>query len=335
MNLNNLTATVNKSAGKLVFWTKRNSPELLCISAIFTAAASIVLACKATTKVNEVLKESNERINDIHTCMKDEDLIDNGDYSKKQARKDLILIYSKTGLKLIKLYAPSIFSFSLSVAAIFGSHKIMKGRNLALAAAYSTIESGYRNYRERVKNKFGEEIEKEIFYDIHEETIKVKKKDENGNDIEIEETVKVPHYNHEDDCNVLLFDTANKNWEKSGRLNLDFLLMQEKFLNQKFRTYGYLFLYEVYDALGVDLSTIDIRKRQASHVLGWIYDPEDNTRDNYVSFGLHDELGNLNQKALDMSMYGERNVFLEFNTDGDILTGGNNEKKTFMKYVKC
>lgn len=334
MSLNNITAMVNKSAGKLLFWAKRKSPELLCVSAIVTAATSIILACKATTKVNDILKESNERIEDIRKCMNDKDLIENGDYSRKQARKDLALVYSKTGLKVLKLYAPSIISFSLSVGAMLSSHKIMKSRNLALAAAYSTIESGYRNYRERVKNRFGEEIEKELFYDIREDVIKVKKKDEDGNEIEVEEKVKVPHYNHEDDCNVLLFDAVNKNWEKNGRLNLDFLLMQEKWLNQKFKAYGYLFLYEVYDALGVDWTTLDIRKRQASHVLGWIYDPEDKTRDNYISFGLHDELGNLNHKAIEMSMYGERNIFLEFNTDGDILTGGADGRKTFMQYVK-
>ena len=75
------------------------------------------------------------------------------------------------------------------------------------------------------------------------------------------------------------------------------------------------------------------RKTQAARVLGWIYDPADDTIDSYVSFGLADKEGNLNQETMDMLRAGERSIYLEFNPDGDILTGSNG-RKTFAKYAR-
>jgi len=44
-------------------------------------------------------------------------------------------------------------------------------------------------------------------------------------------------------------------------------------------------------------------------------------------------LGNLTEDAMLMLRQGERNVWLEFNPDGDILTGSN-DRKTFMQFAK-
>ena len=51
-------------------------------------------------------------------------------------------------------------------------------------------------------------------------------------------------------------------------------------------------LHEVYEDVGIDISSLGDNKAQASRVLGWIYDPEDTSRDSYISFGLFDRFGN-------------------------------------------
>lgn len=329
--LKNIGSAVKLAGSKTVFWTKKNSPEILLVTGIITAGASLAFAVKASLDIGSVTKPANKKLKELKTKF-DDQVADNDINGQKETTKEIAKTYLKTGAEITKRYAPSAILFGISMASFVGSHNIIKGRNLALAAAYTTIESGYRNYRDRVKARFGEDIEREIFQDIREETIKTTKIDDDGNEVEVEEVAKVPHVDVDSDF-VYLFDCSNSNWEKNGKLNLDWLIMQERFLNEKLRANGYLFLKDVYNALDIEPSILGSRKLQASRVIGWIYDPKDTTRDNYISFGLSDREGNLNERAMNMVRYGERNVFIEFNPDGDILTG-NNGQKTFMNYAR-
>ena len=43
--------------------------------------------------------------------------------------------------------------------------------------------------------------------------------------------------------------------------------------------------------------------------------------------------GNLNAETMKLLKNGERNIWLEFNPDGDILTGSN-DRSTFMKFAR-
>ena len=66
---------------------------------------------------------------------------------------------------------------------------------------------------------------------------------------------------------------------------------------------------DVYDMLGFP-------KTKAGQIVGWVYDENDNTRDNFVDFGFT----NINkEKCRDFVNGYERNVILDFNVDGNIL----------------
>ena len=155
--------------GKIGFWGKQKSPELLVAGAIIAAAGSIILAVKATPKAEIVVAKANKQIKQIKTDMHDDNKIANKEYSVSLGKKELTKVYAKTSLELGKLYLPTAIGFGLTVTGILGSHKIMKGRNMALAAAYTTLENGYRSYRERVATKIGDLAEKDIFRDVREE----------------------------------------------------------------------------------------------------------------------------------------------------------------------
>lgn len=314
--------SIRRFGGKTVLWTKRNSPELLTAGGIIMSAVAIVLACKATTKLDEKVKPHNEKIDAIKNAIKKEEEEQKGLYPVEQGKQDLTKEYVKTAWEITKLYAPSAITFTLSVASILSSHKIMKGRNVALAAAYSTMQDAFNKYRQRVADKIGEEAEKDVYNNVQKATEKVINDDGDGSSSE-EETTKA---NKEDNPWVYLFDQANPNWNKNGGLNLDFLLMTERYMNQKLKVQGYLFMSDVYDALCIPENQLTDKQLQGSRVVGWIYDPDDKTRDNYVSFGLTDEHGILNHDAMDLKRHWESNIWLEFNPDGDILTGNNGQK---------
>lgn len=134
-------------------WTKQHSPELLLAAGITTSASSVALAVLATKKLDKVMKPHRENIVTIHDAM------DNSEEDpglKRRLRK----VYVKMAWDLTKLYAPSVISFGLSTASLVASHNIMRGRNIALAAAAATLKGGYDAYRAKVAEKLGDEAEK-------------------------------------------------------------------------------------------------------------------------------------------------------------------------------
>lgn len=334
--MNKLVSTVGTSLtvnyNRFKFWSRRNSPELLVATSILAGTGAIVLAVKATLKVEPVLLKANKDISEVKVKLSDQNAIANGHYSKEEGRKELTKVYGKTFLQLTKLYGPSAACFGVSVGTLLGSHNIMKGRMAGLAAAYTTIDNAFSSYRGRVQDKIGVQAEKDIYSNKYKDVREITVEDKDGNFKDVTRKIKVPHADEDSDF-TLVFAADNPEWERSGKLNIDYLLLRERYLNDRFIRQGHMFLWDVYKDLGVEPGSISPNKLQASKVLGWIYDPEDETRDNYISFGLADKKGNLTEEAHEIAL--GRNgydIFLEFNPDGDILTGAGN-KKTFMKYT--
>ena len=88
-----------------------------------------------------------------------------------------------------------------------------------------------------------------------------------------------------------------------------FLRKTERWANDYLKSHGYLFLNDVYKALG-------FQPTRAGQVVGWIYDPINPVGDNYVSFGID----NLYDNGVRLFVNGnESAVWLDFNVDGDIL----------------
>lgn len=306
MNKTGMKINVKTAAKKAMFNVKKHSPEILIVAGIAGVVTSAVMACKATMKVNEVLAETKENINKVHDVMADQGVSEK-EYSKEDSARDLAIIYGKAGVKLAKLYGPAIALGGLSLTAIVCSNNILRKRNVALAAAYTAIDTSYKQYRSRVIEKFGENVDREMKYDIKAVQIEEKTVDENGKKKTVKKTVEVVNpYDYSDYARF--FDVGNPNWEKDSEYNLMFLKRQQAYANDKLKANGYLFLNEVYDMLGIP-------KSKAGQVVGWIYDPENGTGDNYVDFGIY----NVNREAARDFVNGyERTILLDFNVDGNI-----------------
>ena len=306
MNKTGMKITIKTAAKKAMFNVKKHSPEILIVAGIAGVVTSAVMACKATMKVNEVLAETKENINKVHDVMADQGISEK-EYSKEDSARDLAIIYGKAGVKLVKLYGPAIALGGLSLTAIVCSNNILRKRNVALAAAYTAIDTSYKQYRSRVIEKFGENVDREMKYGIKAVQIEEKTVDENGKKKTVKKTVEVVNpYDYSDYARF--FDVGNPNWEKDSEYNLMFLKRQQAYANDKLKANGYLFLNEVYDMLGIP-------KSKAGQVVGWIYDPENGSGDNYVDFGIY----NVNREAARDFVNGyERTILLDFNVDGNI-----------------
>lgn len=301
---NEIMKSVSSTVSKVTIQLKKHSPEILVVAGVVGTVASTVLACKATTKLSTLMDESKKDIEAVHKCANDKELAEQ--YSKEDAKKDLVIIYAQTGMKLAKLYAPSAVLGALSITSIVTSHNILKKRNAALAAVCANGAKAFNEYRGRVVERFGEEVDKELRYNIKAKKFEETVKDpETGREKKVKSTVGIASPNVNDYARF--FDETCANYEPGNMdYNLAYLRAQQQFANDRLRVEGYLFLSDVYEALG-------IKRTKMSQTVGWVYRPENPDGDNFVDFGILET----NRETEDGGY--EKAILLEFNVDGPIL----------------
>lgn len=294
--------TIKNNINKMIFSIKKNSPEVLIVAGVIGTVSGAVLACYKTTKINDIFDKHKSKIDEIHR-EKSEGIVDD----QKTVNKALTKAYISTGFDVVKLYAPAFVLEAVSLTAIISSNNILKQRNIALSAAYAILDKGFSDYRERVVDRFGDEIDKQLRFNINEEEIEEKKVNKNGKEITKKTTItKFDPTTISDYARI--FDETNPNWEKNSEFNLNFLKVQEAFANDKLKACGRLFLNDVYDMLGFE-------KTKAGQIIGWVYDEEHPIGDNFVDFGIYN-MDNPRTRAF-VNGY-ERNILLDFNVDGNI-----------------
>lgn len=304
MKKNEIMKTMTSMVHKTTFKMKKYSPEILIVAGVIGTVASTVLACKATTKLSTIMDESKNDIEAIHKCSEDENMADQ--YSKEDAKKDLAIVYAQTGLKVAKLYAPAVTLGVLSITGIVASNQILRKRNVALAAAYATVDKTFKEYRSRVIDRFGEQVDKELRYNIKAKKFEEMVTDpETGKEKKVKSTVEVA--DPTSSPFVMFFDeTTSKAYEENDDYNRMTLRATQQLANDKLHTDGYLFLNDVYDALG-------IQRTKMGQIVGWVDKPDDEGRDGYVDFRVIET----NRETEDGGY--KKAWLLDFNVDGNIL----------------
>ena len=307
MKLNELTTTATRAFHRAGFQLKKHSPEILVVTGVVGTVVSAVMACKATTKVSTITNKAKEDINAIHTCANDPALAE--EYTKEDSQKDLAIVYAQTGVQLAKLYAPAIVLGTLSITGILVGHNILRKRNLALAAAYTAVDTGFKQYRGRVIERFGDQLDKELKYDIKAKEIEETVVDKKGKEKTVTKTIEVADPIAAMTPYTYCFDEYCMGWERDAERNKFFLLQQQDYANELLKAKGRLFLNEVLEMLGLP-------KCRAGQTVGWVYSEDNPIGDNYVDFGIFDIHCEANRNFVNGR---EKSIWLTFNVDGDIL----------------
>lgn len=304
MNKTEIVKKASSAFGKVNIKLRKHSPELLIAAGVVGTVVGTVLACKATTKLSTILDESKNNIETIHKCKNDKEMEDR--YSQEDAKKDLAIVYAQTGVKIVKLYAPAVVLGTISIAGIVASNNILRKRNVALAAAYATVDKSFKEYRSRVVERFGDDVDKELRYNIKAKKIEEMIKDpESGKEKKSKTTVNVAAPTVDDYARF--FDKTCRHYEENMNYNLMLLRSQQQLANDKLVADGFLFLSDVYDMLG-------ITRTKMSQSVGWIYKPDGNSNgDNFVDFGVM-----VVKRETEDGGY-EDAILMNFNVDGPIL----------------
>lgn len=288
----------------------KHSPEILMGVGTVGVITASVMACVQTRKLDDVLNEHEAHLDRVKNLReKSAEIGEPQNYGK-----ETVMVYGNTTLRIARLYALPLTIGAASLICFFGAHKILNKRFLALAAAYNTLDAGFKQYRGRVTERFGEEVEKQIRYGITSKDVEETVVDENGEEKTVKKTVDVA------DCGsapyVRYLTRHNKMWDRSPDVIKFRLLAEQRAANDKLkarsrtnpRHVGMLTFNEVLESMD-----FDIPDDGSGLVVGWIYDEKHPVGDNFVEFDvtpvmLPGENGKLEQAYA-----------IDFNVDGNIF----------------
>lgn len=296
------TKTLRKSFKKAQLTVRKHSPEILMVAGVIGTVAGAVMACKETLELEDVLDECKQEKMEL-----EEQYAMCEQYSEDALKKDQVKLTIKHAAKIVKLYAPSVIMEVTSIGVIFASNDIMRKRNASMAAAYATLNSMYKRYRQNVIESYGEEVDKDMRFGVKHE--KVTEIDEDGNKVKVDARIvdldntalAISDYSRFFQMGCKGFDAS------SGRYNLLYLKGIQAMFNNKLIADGYVMLNDVYRELGFD--TIP-----EGWSIGWVYDEANPIGDNYIDFGLY-EARNKNQRAVNDW---EPVILMDFNVDGNL-----------------
>lgn len=293
MNLESMKTAVTSKVGRQILATKKNSPTIFFVGGVVGVVGAAVLASRATLQLHEVLDEADE-VEDTITHF------DHPRYTEEDRQKDLFKTKVKTAGRVAKLYAPAVTVGAISIAALTGSHIALNRRNTAIMAAYSALDKGFKEYRERVRDEFGDE--KDLEFRHGSDTVVETIMDDDDNPTTVEHSVAPKGM---PSIYARYFDEGSTSWQRRDEYNQLFLNSQQNYANNLLQTRGHLFLNEVYDALGLPRS-------KAGAVVGWVVSKDG---DNFVDFGIYNQE---NERARRFVNRDERSILLDFNVDGVI-----------------
>ena len=282
---------VTSKVGRQILTVQKHSPALLFGAGVVGVAATVVLASRATLKLDEVLESAQDDLKTART-------LEHVNYSNEDRKRDMVIIYVQTAGKIVRMYAPAFAVGVLSITALTGSHIILTRRNLAITAAYAALDKGFREYRQRVVDELGVGKDKDFRYGLTDREI-VEENEEGA----VVKTVrdKAPHGLS---VYARFFDEESINWVKTHSYNQMFIQCQQNYANDLLKSRGHIFLNEVYDMLGIP-------RTKEGAVVGWVM----GNGDDFVDFGVFE--GD-RHSGMRFVLGHERSILLDFNVDGII-----------------
>lgn len=297
----NIVSKSKKFAGMTGLKIQKRMPEITLAVGIIGFGVTLVSACKATLGANDILEARRESLDVISKAK----VVAETDGKEYDSKRDLMIVNCQTAVGFAKLYGFSAAVGAVSLACILTSHNIMKTRYLGAVAAYNAVSGAFKEYRKRVIDEGGRELDRHYMFGTEIQQVEKKVTDEKGKTKTIKEDVVVVGDNETASPYARFFSEENPEWNRNPELSLLFLKAQEAIANNLLHTRGYLFLNEVYDLLHMEPT-------QLGAICGWI----EGNGDGFVDFGLYDG----EKTAVRKFINGESNtILLDFNVDGMIL----------------
>ena len=249
----NISPALQRTLSRTGLKIKKYSPQILTAVGIAGLITAGVLAARNTLKLEETLDTAKNRL----------DLVKN---HPEATQKDVNQAYLRNTGDLVKLYwFPTTVALAGTVSILVG-HNILHKRNLALVVAYKGLEQAFNDYRKRVVEEYGEEVDEKFSYGIRD----VVTVDENGKKVKSQE-LDLSDY-------IMSFGPENDNWGRHEH-NLFYVTRAQNHFNDMLQAKGHVFLQDITRNLGLPDTKVGA-------VTGWVYDK--GTGDDYIDLGIKD-----------------------------------------------
>lgn len=274
---------ITSTAGVQLLKMQKNSPTLLFGAGVIGVVGTVVLASRATLKLNDLVDEYEIKTHGVPEDSREH----------KKLKAGFIL-------DTCQLYLPAVGVGGLSIAALTGSHVILTKRNTSLMAAYAALQQSIEGYRARVRDHVGEDEERKLYHGVRTDEIAVD--GPNGTEIQtVERSAGLGVYEYE------FSRQTSKNFDDRSEYNYMFLKSVEVWANTKLDAEGKLLLDDVLEGLGLDPEG-DIRSR----VVGW-----HKSGVGFVDFGIFDP--DNEGQLIDFMTGRDKSIMLNFNVDGVVF----------------
>lgn len=287
-------------AGKLAL--KANAPTLMVVGGVVSMGTGAVLGAKKTLHLEEIVEPHVTMLEQIEA---NKEL---PQYSERQIVQDKTVVITRLTVDVTKLYAVPAILFVGGSALVFGGHRMMLQRNATLAIGFTALQKAFDSYRQRVRQEFGDEVDQAL----QSGWIKKEVVDEDGK----VQTINTRDWDaiEEDPYNRIFGQGESDEWVDDLGMNKMFVHNQQRFANEKLSRRGYLYLCEVYEALGFAETPI-------SRVVGWKvrYNPDGSRDIPFVDLGLD------KRQPDDWTYSRENAIYLDINCQG-LIVGGNIQK---------
>ena len=258
---------------------KKHSPEILMGVGILGMITGTVVAVK---KSRRHLEKQVIRDQAIDAVQEDSE---KGLITEEEAKEVVKKEVTKYVVEEVKVWAAPVLIEAGSIACIMASNYIMRKRIAGITAAFATVSTAYDTYRERVRERYGEEVDKSIL--LGEKQVTIEKPDENGKVKKETVTVADP------DVSSIgrYFTKSNSNWSDSESFLNNFFSMQMSYATDLLRAKGFVILNDLYKLLGFEMDT------EEGIVVGKVYDRNKSMEENSITFtwyktNILDEFGN-------------------------------------------
>ena len=311
---------ISKTMGYIGAALKENSPEILKVAGVIGVVGTVVLACKATLKVDEIFDEHNEKLDKIKNAAEDEEKTE---YSDEDAKIDKVKQYAMTAGKLAKEYAPAIILGVVSVGCLCKSSDIYKKRSIAATAAAAAADAAYKGLKKKFVDKFGEETVYAVEHGLQAVEVEEEVVDEKGKVKKTKKQIAVA--DGKSSMYTRYLTKSNNNWRGGNSDYIEmFLRGQQNWANdllrsRKYSSYPYVTFNEV-------LAMLDFDPCPEGMIVGW--DANSEKGDRYIQFDVR-EVNILNERG----EY-EKAFAIDFNVEGIICPAVKEVKTPDVKFYE-
>jgi hypothetical protein len=292
-----ITAMAIAKFGNVGQKAHKHSPEIAVVAGVAAMAGGAILLARAHRRSGEVHFDHELALANVEDNLDSAEEMLGVQLTTKQVAVAKAPVYGKYAIDLAKLYGPSVLTMVTGATLIFAGHRIQSKRIQGLAAALMIAQQTFEEYRARVREQYGDEVEDALFNGYEWETITRVWEDEDGKTHK--EKVKVAKVKEQLDPKMYgrVFDETNQFWSNEPSVTEFFLRGVQDAFNDRFHWQKWISLNDVYKQLG-------FQPTDYGQVVGWAQAMDG---DGFISFGLDDAV---NQNPL------EKRWTLNFNVDG-------------------